>query len=78
MVNSAGRLGHANATITINTYAQTTPSGDLEAAEAVGEVLRAGGGMGRSADRPAILAGKCEGPSIAEGPSSGLSRCIFW
>lgn len=41
----ADRLGHANATFTINTYVHTTKSGELEAAEAVAKVLRAGGKM---------------------------------
>jgi len=37
----ADRLGHANATFTLNTYVHTTKDADAEAAERVGEALRA-------------------------------------
>lgn len=39
----ADRLGHANATFTINTYVHTTKDAEIEAAEAVAKVLRASG-----------------------------------
>jgi integrase len=42
----AGRLGHADASVTMRVYAAFFPAADLEAADHVGRLLQ-GGGTGR-------------------------------